>query len=211
MRNYFLLCGAATAALFLLNTIGAMAQTGAVPPPAVQTIPPSAWGKMTEIKSVEVPTTDVSELLGLHMWQFDVVGTKPAHAVRCILEVQETGKPPHTLEETGIDPQKGWPQDGRLSVFIGLYPLYDGQGVSTKTKYEVRINSFHTAPQVEQGGSAVFSVLDNPLTALSIMNLSAPDRRPDGSFVLSYAQKAIRPLKLPGDIALVFRVEEEAN
>ena len=105
----------------------------------------------------------------------------------------------------------GWPQDGHLTVFIGQYPLYDGQGTSTKARYEVRTNPFHTTAQVEQGGNAVFSVLDNPLSALSVVNLSTPDRRPDGSFVLGYAQKTIRPLKSPGDVALVFRMQEEAN
>ena len=177
----------------------------------MQTIPPSAWGKLVEVTSVEVPKTDVSELLGLRMWKFNIVSTKPAHAVRCILEVQESGKPPRILAETGIDPQMGWPQDGHLTVFIGQYPLYDGQGAFTKAKYEVRVNPFPTAAQVEQGGNAVSSVLDNPLSALSVMNLNTPDRRPDGSFVLGHAQRTIRPMKSPGDVALVFRVQEESN
>ena len=170
MRNYFLLCGEATASLFLMNTTGAIAQTGTVPPPPVQTIPPPAWGHMVEIKSVEVPKTDVSELLGLYMWRIDIVSTKPAHTVRCILEVQENGKLSHIVEEADIDPQKEWPQDGHLSVFIGEYPLFDGKASSSKAKYEVRINPFNTASQNEQGGNAVFTVFDNPLIALSIVN-----------------------------------------
>ena len=220
MQNCFHLCATVVAGLFLLNMAGATAQTGAAPPPtvqpvppAVQPVPPADWSKRAVIASVKVPETDVSELLGLHMWQFDITGTKPTHSVTCTLEVQEKGKPSRVLAEGGFEPQE-WPQDGHLSVFIGQRPLEDSQGVSTKSVYEMRVSPLNVDAQVDQKGVTLFYTLKDPLKGTAVVATATqynPPRRPDGTFVLGYAQKTIRPLKSPGDVALVFRVEEETN
>ena len=165
------------------------------------------------ISSIKVPETDVSELLGLHMWQFDITGTKPNHSVTCTLEVQEKGKPSRVLAEGGFRPQE-WPQDNHLSVFIGQRPLEDSQGVSTKSVYEMRIGPLNVNAPVEQKGFTMFYTLKDPLKGTSVVATATqynPPRRPDGTFVLGYAQKGIRRLEPPGDIALIFRVKEESD
>ncbi len=220
MRNCFHLCGPVITGLFLIHSTSAIAQTVAVPPPAVPTvpqavqpIPPAEWSKRAVIAPVKVPETDVSELLGLHMWQFDITGTKPAHSVTCTLEVQVKGRPSRVLAEGGFGPQE-WPQDGHLSVFIGQRPLEDRQGVSTKSVYEMRVSPLNVDAQVEQKGFTEFYTFNDPLKGTAVVATATqynPPRRPDGTFVLGYAQNEIRPLKSPGDVALIFRVKEDAN
>ena len=202
MQNCFTLCGTTIAALALLTATSAMAQTTAAPVPQTA----SAWARSVKITAIDVPETDVSELLGLSMWRFDIVGPKPAHEIKMILEAQESGKAPHSLAEISVSPATGWPIDHHLSVFVGQYPLYDTLGVPTKARYQVRVGGFKYAPLSERGSSSHSGVYDNPLSEMATTSSGSPAQQPDGSFVLSSGTGNSTP---PGHAALVFRVEEQ--
>ena len=212
MQNCFLLCGAATAGLFLMNTASATAQTAAVPSIASQAA--SAWAKSVKITAVAVPETDESALLGLNMWRFAVTAPKPAHQVNMILEVQSKGKLPQGLLVMRINPQFGWPLNKRLNFFVGEYmPSGDHLEADSKVKYLLKESSFRPTSLLEIGGNTSSSVVDNPFAGRHNWELfGAPEQRHDGSFALiACGDYPDQSDKIMPDAALVFRVEEESN
>ena len=179
------------------------------PPIVVQT----SWMKNARITAVSVNETDESKLLGLYMWRFDIVAPKPKHQINFVVEAQEMGIPPRTLVSLPMDTGSGWPLNKKLSVFVGQSPLYDGQVLGAKANYQLRFDSFQSKTLEQIGGSSTSSVANNPLSGIASTGSSgSPNQRPDGSFVLSYGYRngfPTQPQQTP-DVALVFRVEEQA-
>ena len=209
MRSCSIFCGIAIAGLSLLNTACTHAQTAAVPQPAQQAAP-TAWAKSVKIKAIAVPETDVSQLLDLNMWRFDIMAPKPTHIVDFIVELQERGKSSIPLVFVHIEPRFGWPTNRHLGIFVGQYPLNDDLRDAAKAKYQIHLRDFRSARHAMIGNGTSSTISNNPFSRMGAIATSLnPEQRPDGSFVLIYGdKKSFQPQGKPSDAALVFRVEE---
>ena len=148
------------------------------------------------------------------MWHFSIIAPKPTRHANFILEAEEAGKPVRRLISVHLDSQsEGWPINGHLSIFVGQYPLYDNQGGDAKARYQVRENGFRSAPGIDLGEISSSAVEDNPLSGSDAASYGNPERRPDGSFILISGRKLVvlGASSGPPNVALIFRVEEEAN
>ncbi len=208
------LYGTAIMGMALICTGCATAQIALAPPAVKSAVPATAWIKSVKITAVYVPETDESQLLGLRMWRFVVTAPKPVHQVKALIEVQEQGKPSHLLLSLPMNPQMGWPMNKHFTFFVGQYLPSGGRSEAVdQVKYQLRVSGFRPAPLTEFGGSTAEEIVTNPFSGVGGWeSFSEPEQRPDGSFVLMSGNKAASfAPNTPPDMALVFRVQEEAN
>ena len=230
MRNCFLLCGTAVAGVFLLNTIGAIAQIAAAPQPASQ----AATGATGENESLKLTAIHddfeddpVARLLDAHpkqtwhtLWKFDLSGSKPTHPVDLLIEEQEKDKSSHLFLSLILKPEEAWPINGQLSIFVNEHPLEGDIIDAAQIKYQIWVSSFEFSSHKTEKGFGAMAVLDNPFHAMRRADVGGSRvlyPRPDGSFVLNegYYQSSLSSTQqiqeptTPPDKIIVFRMQPE--
>lgn len=166
---------------------------------------------LPKITARGVKLDDTAEMLEMKMWKFDVQLPKTQHSFQFMLQLREKGKSPQILFTEGWYKGLPVPINGRLSVFIGAYPLTGMTRGTEKVKYVIRIDGYAAQKGQTVGGWSSTDMVANPFKGLTdIGSASIPLQSKDGSFVLMKGNRkpAVGAPTTPADVELVFVTQD---
>jgi hypothetical protein len=155
--------------------------------------------KVSVYQGSDLTASELTNLLGVFVWKFDVALPEDVKKVNFHLEMQKKGELEKSLFGPGIDTFVS-PEIER-EILVAIIPL--NEDISNADKVRIKMNAF---------GVTASGIHDNPLKNLGIGKPALPEKTSDGTFSLigGYKGNTISsPITEKADVIILLKIEAE--